>query len=195
MGLSILMQNLAHAMSSADLWTFLLSIGRAFIFGPFYAKPELLIGFGVSVIVTFGLRSCLRRPISARRSARPCRTVKPPMLMGIPVPRIFLITFAVGSALVGFSACIMMPLFSVFPTVGLNFVLIAFVVVVLGGMGEPRRRVARRHVYRRRAIAERLFHCTGLRPDVLLYPVPLGHGIPTGRPPGSQGEATLGMLD
>ena len=57
------------------------------------------------------------------------------MLMGIPVPRIFLITFAGGSALVGLAACMMMPLFSVFPTVGLNFVLIAFVIVVLGGMG------------------------------------------------------------
>jgi branched-chain amino acid transport system permease protein len=29
----------------------------------------------------------------------------------------------------------MVPLFSVFPSVGLNFVLIAFVIVVLGGMG------------------------------------------------------------
>ena len=57
------------------------------------------------------------------------------MLMGIPVPRIFLITFATGSALVGLAACTMMPLFSVFLTVGLNFVLIAFVIVVLGGMG------------------------------------------------------------
>jgi branched-chain amino acid transport system permease protein len=57
------------------------------------------------------------------------------MLMGIPVPRIFLITFAVGSALVGLAACVMIPMFSVFPTVGLNFVLIAFVIVVLGGMG------------------------------------------------------------
>jgi Branched-chain amino acid transport system / permease component len=45
-------------------------------------------------------------------------------LMGIPVPRIFLITFAAGSALVGLAACMMMPLLSVFPTVGLNFVLI-----------------------------------------------------------------------
>ena len=42
---------------------------------------------------------------------------------------------AKGLALVGLAACIMMPLFSVFPTVGLNFVLIAFVIVVLGGMG------------------------------------------------------------
>jgi len=37
--------------------------------------------------------------------------------------------------MVGLAACMMMPLFSVFPTVGLNFVLIAFVIVVLGGMG------------------------------------------------------------
>jgi branched-chain amino acid transport system permease protein len=57
------------------------------------------------------------------------------MLMGVPVPRIFMITFAGGSALVGLAACMMTPLFSVFPTVGLNFVLIAFVIVVLGGMG------------------------------------------------------------
>jgi branched-chain amino acid transport system permease protein len=56
-------------------------------------------------------------------------------LMGIDVPKIFLITFAAGSALVGLAACVMLPLFSVFPTVGLNFVLIAFVIVVLGGMG------------------------------------------------------------
>jgi branched-chain amino acid transport system permease protein len=57
------------------------------------------------------------------------------MLMGIPVPRIFMIAFASGSALVGLAGCVMMPLFSVFPTVGLNFVLIAFVIVVLGGLG------------------------------------------------------------
>ena len=57
------------------------------------------------------------------------------MLMGINVPRIFLLTFAAGSALVGIAGCIMLPLYSTFPTVGLNFVLIAFVVVVLGGMG------------------------------------------------------------
>jgi branched-chain amino acid transport system permease protein len=57
------------------------------------------------------------------------------MLMGINVPRLFLLTFAAGSALAGLAGCIMLPLYSVFPTVGLNFVLIAYVIVVLGGMG------------------------------------------------------------
>ena len=46
-----------------------------------------------------------------------------------------MLTFAVGSALVGLAGCIMLPLYSTFPTVGLNFVLIAFVIVVLGGLG------------------------------------------------------------
>src|SRR3977135_924120 len=72
-------------------------------------------------------------PAKAIRAA--VQDVEAAQLMGVPVPRIFLITFAAGSALVGLSACIMAPLFSVFPTVGLNFVLIAFVIVVLGGMG------------------------------------------------------------
>jgi len=45
---------------------------------------------------------------------------------------LFLLTFAGGSALVGLAGCIMLPLYSTFPTVGLNFVLIAYVVVVLG---------------------------------------------------------------
>ena len=52
----------------------------------------------------------------------------------------------------GLSACVMIPLFSVFPSVGLNFVLIAFVVVVLGGDGQPGRRIAWWHMYRRRAV-------------------------------------------
>ena len=78
------------------------------------------------------------------------------MLMGIPVPRIFLITFAVGSALVGLAACVMMPLFSVFPTVGLNFVLIAFVIVVLGGMGSIEGALLGRHLHRRGAVGQQL---------------------------------------
>ena len=55
MGLSILMQNVALMMFSADLFDVppLLG-GRSFTIGPFYAKPELLIGFAVAVACTLG---------------------------------------------------------------------------------------------------------------------------------------------
>ena len=136
MGLSILMQNVALMALSADLQDVPPILGgRSFTFGPFYAKPELLIGFAVAVACTLGLRFMLQATYLGKAIRATVQDGEAAQLMGVPVPRIFLITFAAGSALVGLSACIMTPLFSVFPTVGLNFVLIAFVIVVLGGMG------------------------------------------------------------
>jgi branched-chain amino acid transport system permease protein len=136
MGLSILMQNVALMLMSADLFDVppLLG-GRSWTFGPFYAKPELVIGFLVAVGCTVGLQWTIKSTYLGKAIRATVQDGEAAQLMGIPVPRIFLITFAAGSALVGLAACIMMPLFSVFPTVGLNFVLIAFVIVVLGGMG------------------------------------------------------------
>lgn len=136
MALSILMQNVALMLFSADLFDVPpLLAGRSFTVGPFYAKPELLIGFAVSVACTLALRFMLKASYLGKAIRATVQDGEAAQLMGIPVPRIFLITFAGGSALVGLAACVMMPLFSVFPTVGLNFVLIAFVIVVLGGMG------------------------------------------------------------
>jgi len=136
MALSILMQNLALMLFSADLFDVppLLG-GRSVALGPFYARPELLIGFAVALAVTFALQGLLKATYLGKAIRATVQDGEAAMLMGIPVPRIFLITFAGGSALVGLAGCMMMPLFSVFPTVGLNFVLIAFVIVVLGGMG------------------------------------------------------------
>ena len=136
MGLSILMQNVALMLFSADLFDVPPMLGgRSFSIGPFYAKPELLIGFAVAVACTLALRFTLNTTYLGKAIRATVQDGEAAQLMGIPVPRIFLITFAGGSALVGLAACMMMPLFSVFPTVGLNFVLIAFVIVVLGGMG------------------------------------------------------------
>jgi branched-chain amino acid transport system permease protein len=136
MGLSILMQNVALLVFSADLFDVPpLNNGRAVTFGPFYAKPELLIGFAVSLAATLMLRVTLKATYFGKAVRATVQDGEAAQLMGIPVPRIFLITFATGSALIGLAGCMMTPLFSVFPGVGLNFVLIAFVVVVLGGMG------------------------------------------------------------
>jgi branched-chain amino acid transport system permease protein len=135
MGLSIFMQNVALMMMTADLWDVRPVFDRSIAIGPFYFKPELLLGFAIAIACTMALQWMIRATYLGKAIRATVQDGEAAMLMGIPVPRIFLITFAGGSALVGLSACVMMPLFSVFPTVGLNFVLIAFVTVVLGGMG------------------------------------------------------------
>ena len=135
MALSIFLQNAALMLMTADLRDVPPIFARSMTIGPVFIKGELLMGFAVTLLCTIGLRWLIRRTFLGKAIRATVQDGEAAMLMGIAVPRIFLITFAAGSALVGLAACIMVPLFSVFPTVGLNFVLIAFVIVVLGGMG------------------------------------------------------------
>lgn len=136
MGLSILFQNLALLLMTADLRDVPpLFDGHGLAFGPIYLKAELLLGFAISVGVTLLLVLVLNRTYAGKAVRATVQDREAASLMGINVPQVFTLTFAVGSALVGLAGCIMLPLYSTFPTVGLNFVLIAFVIVVLGGMG------------------------------------------------------------
>ena len=48
---------------------------------------------------------------------------------------IYAVTFGLGTACVAIAACLLIPTDYVNPTVGEAFVLIAFTIVVLGGMG------------------------------------------------------------
>jgi len=55
--------------------------------------------------------------------------------LGVPVQRVYAATFAVGVALAALAGVLLAPIYSVFPTMGRDFVLIAFSVVIIGGMG------------------------------------------------------------
>jgi branched-chain amino acid transport system permease protein len=56
-------------------------------------------------------------------------------LAGIDVAHIYAVTFGLGTACLAIAACLLIPTYYVNPTAGNAFVLIAFTVVVLGGMG------------------------------------------------------------
>ena len=56
-------------------------------------------------------------------------------LAGIDVAHVYAMTFGLGTACVAIAACLLMPTFYVNPTAGNAFVLVAFTIVVLGGMG------------------------------------------------------------
>ena len=55
--------------------------------------------------------------------------------LGVPVARVCAGTFAFGAALAAMAGVLLAPIYSVFPTMGRDFVLIAFSVVIIGGMG------------------------------------------------------------
>jgi len=135
-GLSLVLQNGALALFSPDT--------RALQSSLLYSKIELgdvivgtpmLIAFAVSIIVTLALYWQLRftefgRMIRAATSDRGAAE-----LMGINVNRVNMLSFGMGVGCLGIAAPLMMPVYYVVPDIGTFFILIAFVVVVLGGLG------------------------------------------------------------
>ncbi|HEV2510503.1 branched-chain amino acid ABC transporter permease [Bosea sp. (in: a-proteobacteria)] len=55
--------------------------------------------------------------------------------LGVPVALVYAGTFAFGVALAGLAGVLLAPIYSVFPTMGRDFILLAFTVVIVGGMG------------------------------------------------------------
>jgi branched-chain amino acid transport system permease protein len=53
----------------------------------------------------------------------------------VPVSLVFAGAFSFGIALAGLAGVLLAPIYSVFPTMGRDFILLAFTVVIVGGMG------------------------------------------------------------
>ena len=94
-----------------------------------------LIAFGVALLGVLGLFLFLNRTYvgTAIRAISQDRAVMP--LMGVSGPRIFAITSALGGALAGLGACLLVLQYDVHPAIGLSFGPIVFLICVLGGLG------------------------------------------------------------
>jgi branched-subunit amino acid ABC-type transport system permease component len=55
--------------------------------------------------------------------------------LGVDVPRVFTLTFAGSAALAALAGLLLAPVFTVYPQMGVEMILLAFIVVILGGMG------------------------------------------------------------
>jgi branched-chain amino acid transport system permease protein len=135
-GLSLVLQNGALALFSPDTR----SVQSALL----YSKIELgeivigipkLIAFAVSVLITLALYWQLRSTELGRRIRAAASDREAASLMGINVNRVNLLAFGIGVGCLGIAGPVMMPVFYIVPNIGTFFILIAFVVVVLGGIG------------------------------------------------------------
>ena len=79
---------------------------------------------------------------TAIRAISQDRAIMP--LMGVNPDRIFIITSALGGALAGLGACLLVLQYDIHPAIGLSFGPITFLICVLGGPGQHGRRLRRR---------------------------------------------------
>jgi branched-chain amino acid transport system permease protein len=135
-GLFIALQNLALMLFKADFRTIQTSYSMASLdVANISISVPRLVAFGFALGLLAGLYLLLKLTLvgKAMRAVAENRVVA--QLMGIRVQRLYLITFGLGSAMTGIAGALLLPFTYVFPTVGAIYTLIAFVVVVLGGLG------------------------------------------------------------
>ncbi len=96
--------------------------------------PELA-ALGGSFLITLALWVFMSRTDTGKAIRAVAKERQGAQLMGINVEHIFAVTFGIGVACVAAAASLLVPTYAVHPQIGSLFVLIAFTVVVLGGMG------------------------------------------------------------
>jgi branched-chain amino acid transport system permease protein len=126
--------------------------GLKLVFGPNPVRPETPISGGIELLGVFlpayrmfliflgaaiiagvwaviyktGLGAMIRAAAFDRNMASS---------LGVPVRTVYAATFAFGTALAGLSGILLGPIFSIFPNMGHDFIVLAFTVVIVGGMG------------------------------------------------------------
>jgi branched-chain amino acid transport system permease protein len=140
LGLSIIMENLALLFFKSDtrtidtaytLTTVPINIGFA---QAMIALPKL-VAFAGALVVSAMLFWVVGKTDLGRAIRAVSKEKHGAKLMGINVDHIYALSFGIGLACVGAAACFLLPAYYVNPQVGGGFVLVAFTVVVLGGMG------------------------------------------------------------
>lgn len=103
--------------------------------GPIPVGEARVYGFLIALVTTGLLFLLLEKTKIGMAIRATAQNKQAAELMGMNSDRVYLITFGLGIALVGVAGAVIATLFSTFPHVGAYYVLIAFVVVVLGGLG------------------------------------------------------------
>ncbi len=136
LGVSIVLDNLAVYFFSGDTQTIdtrysldMVNLGVALV-----SLPRL-IGLSAALVFTAALWLLIGSTDLGRAIRAVAKEPHGARLVGIDVDHIFAMSFGIGTACLGAAACLLLPMFYVSPHVGQVFVLIAFTVVVLGGMG------------------------------------------------------------
>jgi len=134
-GLMIFLQNIVLLMTD----------GQPFGLPPIGISTVDLLGLNVSfarlvalvavTLIAIGLHVFLHHTMSGKAIRAVTQDKRAAAAMGINVGRIYLMAFGLGCAVTGVAGCLLTPVYTLSPTIGSDFMVAAFAVVVLGGLG------------------------------------------------------------
>ena len=136
LGLALFIENLALVLWQGDFRTLRVPYANAsFVIGEALVELPRLIAAAGAVLMAVALFTFLRLTDLGKAIRALAEEPEGAMLVGIDVARIRATAFGIGAACAAVAGALITPFFYVAPDVGESFNIMAFVVVVLGGMG------------------------------------------------------------
>jgi branched-chain amino acid transport system permease protein len=134
--LSLLLLNLALMLFTANYRTVHTWYSdEALHFAGLYVPVAKLIAFVVAMLLSAALWVFLHTTDLGKAMRAASQKPEVAMLMGINTNRVFCVALGVALALAGAAGSLLMPFYPAYPMVGQVFVLMAFVAVVMGTLG------------------------------------------------------------
>ena len=136
LGIAIILENALLATFKSDTRTMDTDYAMQVVpLGPLLLSQPRVVGFLATIAMTGLLWLVLNKTDTGKAIRAVARERLGARLVGIDVEHVYAVTFAIGCACLAVAASLLMPTFYVNPRIGGAFVLVAFTIVVLGGMG------------------------------------------------------------
>jgi branched-chain amino acid transport system permease protein len=106
--------------------------------GPIYVSTARLVALAITVVVSVALALFLFKTLPGKALRAAIMNPEAIMIMGVDIVRLSAFAFALAAALAGVTGVLIALVFPAFnPFSGAEYTIIAFIVVVLGGLGNP----------------------------------------------------------
>lgn len=135
-GLLMVLENTVLAVTGGTAYTVQSVVaGISVPLGPVRIGLSRVIVLLAATAVTAALAWYLHATMGGKAIRAVAQDRRAARLMGVDDEVIYTVTFGIGAALAGLAGCLLSPLYTMSPQIGMNFILPAFAVVVLGGLG------------------------------------------------------------
>ena len=134
-GLGVVLQNLALIVFGSRRLGITQMIDGSLVVGAIIISYERLAILAVATLTVVLLWAFIRYTSTGKAIRATSQDPDAAQTLGIDIGRVYTVTFGIGAALAGLAGALLISIFPAYPTVGMQPVLKAFAVVVLGGLG------------------------------------------------------------
>jgi branched-chain amino acid transport system permease protein len=131
--ISLLLQNLALLLFSPTARS-AVTVYDLVPLGPVFVNKAQVVGFGIALATTAGLTLLLRLTEVGRALRATVGDPEMASMLGVNVVRIRTFAFGLSAALAAVAGVVLATYYPMAPTVGVNFLVVAFVAMVMGGL-------------------------------------------------------------